>query len=254
MKVRKKLFCIISALCLSFGTFSLTSCDDINSSSVEYYTEGLEFSLWIGGNEYYVTDYIGSDTDVIIPSVYNGKPVTGICGTFASDDFVIEYGDAFQNCSSLTSITIPNSVTYIGYSSFSGCDSLKVITLPFVGKTPYPVDHIILGECYAEELFGYIFGAKRCEENKIYVPSSLEKVYVTNATHIPFASFRCCDSLVNIILPTSLTFIGGFAFDGCNSLKTVYYTGTQEQWNSIVISSVGNKALTNASIIYNYEG
>ena len=57
------------------------------------------------------------DTDIAIPSTYNGMKVTGI-------------GDsAFRNCDSLKSITIPNSVTSIGNYAFYGCDALINVTL-----------------------------------------------------------------------------------------------------------------------------
>ena len=55
---------------------------------------------------YVVTGYDGTATEINIPSTYNGKPVTSI-------------GDrVFYTCTSLTSITIANSVTSIGYGAF----------------------------------------------------------------------------------------------------------------------------------------
>lgn len=59
-----------------------------------------------------------TDTDIKIPSVYDGEKVTGI-------------GDeAFFDCRNLTGVTIPNSVTLIGDLAFGGCDSLTSITIP----------------------------------------------------------------------------------------------------------------------------
>ncbi|HBL40069.1 MAG TPA: hypothetical protein DDY98_00245 [Ruminococcaceae bacterium] len=54
---------------------------------------------------------------VVVPSVYDGKPVTSIG----------EY--AFYNCTGLTDITIPNSVTSIGECAFGGCTGLTSITI-----------------------------------------------------------------------------------------------------------------------------
>jgi hypothetical protein len=83
------------------------------------------------GNLYYVTlpsntakvvGYIGNPTSVSIPTLiqYNGKQYTVTS---------IEE-KAFQKCSSLTSVTIPNSVTSIGNGAFYDCSSLTSIVIP----------------------------------------------------------------------------------------------------------------------------
>ncbi len=80
------------------------------------YAQGLELRNIID-NEIVIAYYItgigtATDTDIIIPSYYRGKPVTSISHS------------AFDGCSSLTSITIPSSITSIESSAFSGCDKL----------------------------------------------------------------------------------------------------------------------------------
>jgi hypothetical protein len=81
-------------------------------------SSGLTLALSSDKTRYYVAD-IGSctDTDIVIPSTYEGKPVAGI-GEWA-----------FGNCSQITSIIIPESVTDIGYEAFFGCSSLTIVTL-----------------------------------------------------------------------------------------------------------------------------
>lgn len=68
--------------------------------------------------EVIITGYKGKDTEVVIPPEIEGKPVTSI-GM-----------DAFNNCISLTSVTIPESVTSIGEGAFDGCSSLTTVTIP----------------------------------------------------------------------------------------------------------------------------
>ena len=67
-------------------------------------------------NTYAVTDYTGDASSIVIPATYEGLPVTGI-GNYA-----------FDRCSRLTSVVIPDSVTSIGSSAFYQCSSLTSIT------------------------------------------------------------------------------------------------------------------------------
>ncbi len=81
-------------------------------------TNPEDFTYEIIDGKVTITGYTGSDTEVIIPSTIEGYPVISIGG------------GAFRNCDSLTSVTIPDSVTSIGNSAFSYCDSLTSVTIP----------------------------------------------------------------------------------------------------------------------------
>ena len=71
-------------------------------------------------------------------------------------------------------------------------------------------------------------------------------------TSIGESAFYYCSGLTSVTIPDSVTSIGRGAFSECSSLSTVYFTGTEEQWNAITIKDY-NDALTNADIVYNYE-
>lgn len=99
-------------------------------------TEGLSYVLSEDGT-YYSCNGIGTatDTDIVISPVYRGLPVKEIADesfdgnasiTSVSIPNSIEYigKRAFQNCTALTSIEIPNSVTKINYFAFNGCTAL----------------------------------------------------------------------------------------------------------------------------------
>ena len=90
---------------------------------------------------YSVTGYEGTPTVVVIPDTHEGLPVTSIgdevfawCTSLTSvtipDSVTSIEGAAFAWCTSLTSITIPNGVTSIGSSAFQDCTSLTSITIP----------------------------------------------------------------------------------------------------------------------------
>ena len=95
-----------------FGTDIFTTRNTLNECS-----KGLEFVS--NGDGTCSVSGIGTctDTDIKIPSVYNGERVTSIGRV------------AFKGCSSLTSITIPDGVKSIGKFAFKGCTGLKNITM-----------------------------------------------------------------------------------------------------------------------------
>ncbi len=71
-----------------------------------------------------------------------------------------------------------------------------------------------------------------------------------NITSISTGTFDNCYGLTSITIPKSVTSIGDSAFYNCHSLTDVYYTGSEEEWNNIVIDS-NNSYLKNATIHFN---
>ncbi|MBD5213508.1 MAG: leucine-rich repeat protein, partial [Bacteroidales bacterium] len=102
------------------------------------------------------------------------------------------------HCSSLTSVTIPNSVTSIGYCAFSDCSSLTSITIP---------DSVT-----------------SIEAGAFYDCSSLTSITIPNSvTSIEGSTFYGCSSLTSITIPDSVTSIEGSAFSYCTGLTSIYY-------------------------------
>lgn len=268
MKLNKILLGIISTLCMCFTIFPTTSCGR------EKYTKGLEFTLWPEENEYYVTGYKGTDTDVIIPSIYKNKPVTGICDIFGGGDIILKFGNVFKDCDFITSISIPDSVTYICNNAFEGCSSLKSVMF---GNGLTSISHGMFEGCNSLENIAIPNSVTSIGAFAFSECSSLKTVTIPDSvTYIEFAAFDGCSSLESVTIPNNVTYIGSFAFDDCSSLKSIIisdsvtkidysafskctslkivnYTGTEEQWSSIEIRE-NNDYLKNANIIYNYKG
>jgi endonuclease/exonuclease/phosphatase family metal-dependent hydrolase len=114
---------------------------------------------------------------------------------------VTRIGDyAFQSCTALTGVTLPNSVTSIGSHAFQYCSGLTSMTLPNSITT--------IGD--------YAF--QSC--------TGLFSVTIGNGvTNIGLQAFSECSSLTSLIIPASITYIGDEAFRGCIGLTEIYFEG-----------------------------
>jgi hypothetical protein len=144
-------------------------------------------------------------------------------GTLSIADF------AFFNCSNLTSLTIPSSLTTIGYMSFYLCNGLENIIVAS-GSTTYDSrnDCNAIIETASNTL---IMGCKNTVipysvitigENAFFMCEGLTRLDIPNSvTTIGKYSFYGCTGLTSVIIPNSVTTIGNFAFEGCSALTKV---------------------------------
>ena len=129
----------------------------------------------------------------------------------------------------LTTIVVPDSVTYIGLGAFASCSSLKEITIPFIGdqkktendENQYPFGYIFGKSIVVTDPIQEYYGANmELVEQRYGVPSTLTKVTVTGGD-VLYGAFMNCKSLKTVILPASATMIGSKAFAGCSSLYSI---------------------------------
>ena len=202
----------------------------------------LEYSVLDDGTVE-ITDYNSSAKTVDIPEKINGKSVTSIgdcafryCTSLKSitiPNSVMEIGSsAFSGCSSLTSITIPNSVTEIGVYAFKGCTSLTSITIPnsvtnigdstFWGCSSLTAIYVAVDNKNYTSVNGVLFNKDKTALI-CYPAGKTDKSYnITNSvTSIGDYAFNGCSSLTSVTIPNSVTEIGGSAFVGCASLKSI---------------------------------
>jgi hypothetical protein len=189
------------------------------------------------GNYYYadngdgtatITQYVGNESPLVIPSMLSFYPVTSI-GAYS-----------FFNCSA-GSITIPNGVTNIGGNAFGAC-SAAVITIPdglisVGGQTFYECPHLTsmtfpdsvttIGEeaffcCPALTDVTMPNGLSRIESSVFYGCEALTSVNIPgNVTSIGGQAFMTCTSLRSINIPNGVTNMDDHAFDGCRSLSSI---------------------------------
>ena len=200
----------------SIGDSAFGNCSNLASITVEK------------GNAYYKSE----DGNLYSK---DGKTLIQYAIAKTDESFIIPNGvtsigeNAFTACTFLTNIVIPNSVTSIGEAAFSGCTSLTSIAIP---NSVTSISDVAFYFCISLK--------------SVVIPDSV--------TSIGFSAFLCCASLKSIVIPDSVTNIYSDAFFWCYALDDVYYTGTEEEWNSISIDSTNNSDLTNATRYYYSEG
>ena len=149
-------------------------------NGINYSFSGTEATVTSGSSKY--------SGNVVIPEyvTYNGNTysVTNIGGS------------AFEGCSGLTSITIPNSVTSIWDDAFRDCSGLTSVTIP---NSVTSIGDRAFGGC-----------------------SGLTSVTIPNSvTSIGDCAFSGCSGLTSVTIPNSVTSIGWSAFSGCSGLTSV---------------------------------
>ena len=192
----------------------------------------IEFNAPITTIGDYAFYYCDSLTSVTI-----GDSVTRIgewafcnCSSLTSvtiGDSVTTIGNyAFNGCESLTSVTIGDSVTTIGDYAFQYCSSLTSVTIPDSVTT---IGEAAFCECSSLQEFNGKFASEdgRClivdGTLNSFAPAGLTEYTIPDSvTTIGDWAFDCCESLTNVTIPDSVTTIGVQAFYDCSSLTSVY--------------------------------
>ncbi len=186
-----EIYCEASSKPSGWGTYwnyynTSTACTTYWGQTRESMDSPLRFILNSDGASYSVkagsTSIAGA---VTIPSTYNGKPVTAIADS------------GFNNCSSITSIEIPNSITTIEGFAFNRCTGLTGIEIP---------ESVTSIKSYAFQSCSGL--------TSITIPSGV--------TTITLSVFDGCTGLTNIYIPDGVTSIVDLAFSGCTSLTKLF--------------------------------
>lgn len=139
-----------------------------------------------------------------------------------------DLGVALRGCQSLTSITIPNSVTDIGDEAFAGCSSLTSITI---------LDGL---KSIGDRAFS------GCENlTSITIPDGVKSI-----GNYAFDECRC---LTSIMIPNSVMSIGNYALDDCYRLEFVWYTGDSTDWSNISMGYKNTNSSLESGNIYYYS-
>jgi hypothetical protein len=192
-------------------------------------------------DEVYIIGSKNTDPEIIIPQIINGKAVTRICN------------NAFYYSANLESVIIPDSITVIGNSAFSGCSNLTTMV---IGSGVKSIGDYAFSGCSnlksviisnnVTSIGGWAFNS--C--------SKLESVIIGNGvTSISDYAFNSCENLRFVVIGSNVTSIKNSAFSYCYYIEAVYYVGTSNTWNNIVIDNNYNynSYLINANRYYYSE-
>ena len=203
-------------------------------------TDESGFITYNDGTDVWLVNYIGKETNVIIPSnvtkinqyvFYNCSSLTSITipdsvtsiGSYAFDncsnlksiiipDSIVSIGkDAFYNCSSITSIVIPDSVTSIGNYAFDNCSNLSdtyVIISSINDWLQVTGKYSLVGNIHLLDA-----NNNNEEITEIVIPDSV--------TSVGSCAFEGCSKLTSITIPDSVTSVGSSVFSGCSSLTSI---------------------------------
>ena len=156
-------------------------------------------------------------------------------------------GGAFHDCSSLISVTIPDTVKSIGDVAFGGCSSLASLMIP-EGVTD--IESQAFSDCSSLTSVTIPNTVKNIGNRTFECCSSLTSIAIPNGViNIGDDTFYNCSSLTSITIPASVTSIGDYAFSGCSKLKDIAFAGSKDAWASI--EKVDEAFSTSPRIHYN---
>lgn len=251
--MKKRFVSLLVALSI---TLTFLPIGAVAATPIKFTDGNLKYTVNADGESVTVSGTSGKPTQLNIESSISDKDknytVTKIatwafneCNTLTEvtlPNTVDEIGyQAFFKCSNLTNVTIPEGVKKIGQGAFYGCSQLTSITIPstitnmdtaFSGNTA--LSHVTLTNGISK-ISSNAF--ERCTGlTEVEIPASVDQI-------CPFA-FNGCTNLKRVLLEKNIKTINVNAFKDCTNLSDVKYNGYKTDWDRVTVNTTGNDTLT----------
>ena len=196
--------------------------------------EGFTFGYSLQEDKFYLLSWQKNSTELVLPTAfqYHGKQVeeyeipaylfsgTNIVSIVVPKEVAVLGERAFEKCDKLVSVNLSNSsLTAVDNSAFINCTSLKSVTLP---ETIVKIDERAFQGCSSLSEINFPVSLEKIGARAFAGCTSLTVIVFGGVTEISDSAFESCTDLRSITLPKTLKSIGPYAFYGCINLAVIY--------------------------------
>lgn len=207
----------------SIGNYAFENCTGLTSIIIP---DGVTN---IGSHAFKNTEYYNNESNWQNDVLYIGKHLITAKSTLSGDCMIkngtlIIANSAFNGCSGLTSVTIPNSVTNIGTQAFEDCSGLTNVT---IGNGVTSIGAQAFQSCHKLTSVSMGNSVTSIGNSAFQYCRMLTSITIPNSVmSIGSSAFDNCSALTSIIIPDSVTSIGSWAFKNCSGLTNVIIMST----------------------------
>ena len=226
------------------------------SNGVQWEVDRVDGTLTFFGNGEVIREQAWLDEMMFVDTVIFDNGITGIEAGLLKDDDNVEYvrmantvtsiGEgAFQRCENLQRVIFSKNLTSLGKNAFAGCTSLTDVVLP---DSLTVIPEGAFTSCTAMTAVTLGKNVTTIGKNAFDNCASLKKIEIpATVTTLADGAFRDCVSLEKVTMyHGKLKPLNKGIFDGCSSIETVEFNGTQAQWDKLTANA--DEELTSAHV------
>lgn len=228
--MKKRIISLLLTVALLTGMLptGTLAADYISETDIAYPVEG--------GNIYF-------DMDGTITGADDTITVANIPSQISGVDVTVIGQSAFEDCTQLTSVTTPDTLTYIDWFAFRCCTSLTTITISAgvedIGNCAFEDCFSLEGiwvdeanQTYSSDSFGVLFNKDKTQLMRC--PGAFSGTYSIPSTvkMVDYTAFQYCSKLAQVVIPAGVRYMDIRTFDDCASLVGIWVNDENENYSS----------------------